>query len=305
MFNETGGSGEDLDALIRSMEDSNQEKLGEQRDLLSQVRESEAIFYEVFPKTPEEEAFEMQEITETNHISSGCSAALRVTLESGAKAILKDRRLEKRYEDKRIEPGSYFIHERAAYLVDRALDLGLVPLTVVREYDEGELASLQKDVPGKDYYYTAKPFDNAGQYDKIQELNNHHREDFIRLWLLDYILWSSDRNHRNVLLEEDNIHAIDNALSFYQGDEPVFFEEYYNEEMPLDIREKIVNLSKDTQKLSVLKDTLEGLLGYEGGLCMSRLDNLANIFTEEDSIPLEKYGTLRSGGDNYETSRNL
>lgn len=107
-------------------------------------------------------------------------------------------------------------YERAAYIVDKMLNLNLVPTTVLRIHN-GNVASAQRFIAGtRPEYSDVKP----------PKLN-----------LFDFIIGNGDRHPGNWIITRDKVWAIDNAYSFDVYEE-------YNEYEKGKLRESVKKLSK-------------------------------------------------------------
>ena len=102
-----------------------------------------------------------------------------------------------------IEDYSFYKREWLAFMVDRALDLGVVPPTVLRDEDEG-LGSVQAFI--KDADTVAK-----------EPLREKNPEDLIKVALLHKLTGQQDGNRGNILVSRGprgETYSIDNGLSF-------------------------------------------------------------------------------------------
>src|SRR3989344_5967351 len=80
-----------------------------------------------------EDEFQVGEITKQPEKLSGHESVFVVGIKNRL-AIYKPRSLEQVIPGwEKIEPGTYYKHERAAYLVSQHLGLDIVPLTVIRD----------------------------------------------------------------------------------------------------------------------------------------------------------------------------
>jgi hypothetical protein len=159
-------------------------------------------------------------------LEGGANTIKLIQLDGDGSAIFKPRDGEARGMRDEIEVGTYYRRERAAYLVDHSLRINLVPPTIIRELD-GEIGSLQDFAENAQLAVISRdPFAT----DRIHDL-----------YLLDLLIWNTDRNGTNFLLEniaeladwenDDDydpqsmkadpksreIYAIDNSLTFARG----------------------------------------------------------------------------------------
>jgi len=99
-----------------------------------------------------------------------------------------------------IERGSYYKREWLTYMVDRALEIGVVPPTALRREDLG-IGSVQAWVEKAGTVLETPGFPNP--------------EDLLKLALLDYLTGNQDRHKGNYLIDQEGgLYAIDNGLSF-------------------------------------------------------------------------------------------
>ena len=104
-----------------------------------------------------------------------------------------------------VTPGTYYQREAAGYEVARAMGLDLVPPTTIREIN-GQVGSVQQVVKGE---HLAIPEDGPPR--------SFPREQAEKLRAFDFIAGNSDRPWSNVLVEGDQLHAIDHGLAFPRG----------------------------------------------------------------------------------------
>ena len=153
-----------------------------------------------------------QPIADLHHIAgaNNVNGAYRVELADGRHGFLKAE-LEEGInivgEDTLradVPKGSQWRREVAAYSLDNAASLGLVPETVIRhepqlDFDNG---SLQAEVP-------------AGP----KRLDQYENADVDRMAALDYVLGNTDRHNENYMTQENGRPAaIDNGLTMPEGD---------------------------------------------------------------------------------------
>lgn len=104
-----------------------------------------------------------------------------------------------------IEAKSCFKREWLAFMVDRALRLGVTPPTVVRRGEQG-IGSFQSWIPDAKTYSEGGPEAGLGE------------EEARKIALFDYLIGSQDRHSGNFMIDKNGkAHAIDNGLSFGKG----------------------------------------------------------------------------------------
>jgi len=152
--------------------------------------------------TPEEDILKSYEKKESRLLRGVLNKVLFVELKDDGAGIFKPKSGEHEGLRKVVQAGTYFRRERAAYLVDRFLGFGLIPPTVIREID-GEIGSMQQFIPDAKTEYQVSKDELAG---------DSSQQQLMKLWILDYIICSSDR--KDNLFKDGKIWAIDNGLSF-------------------------------------------------------------------------------------------
>lgn len=114
-------------------------------------------------------------------------------------------------------------HERAAYLIDEMLGLGIVPPTILYLDNNGELTSAMKWVRGK-HNYTTDTEAKETEYNKMK--------------LFDYLIDNNDRHGGNwIIRPSGKIWAIDNAMTF-----GTWIDKYPKYEVPLSIIKRMRQL---------------------------------------------------------------
>ena len=207
-------------------------------------------------------------------------------LKDDGKALFKP--MEGATDDMRdkIKKETYHKRERAAYLVDRFLGFGLVPPTVIRE--QGSWIGSAHDFIDDHRV--------GFELEKSEKLDL--KDDFIKMWLFDYIIWNSDRNVGNWLVKNKKLYAIDHGLSFAPTDILRFYHNFFDESIPQEIKQKILDFSSWEQGREVLRTMLkEQLTSEEADACLARIDVLANWLKDHDEIPGNIPGLLNFTSD--------
>jgi len=215
-------------------------------------------------------------------LDGGINISVIVKLKDDGQGIFKPKSGEANVRGV-VREGTYFKRERAAYLVDKFLDLGLVPPTVIRKID-GEIGSLQEFIPD------AK---TPGELDHKEwdQFPKRHKEELMKLWLFDMIIWNSDRHGGNLLVKGEKIYAIDNGLAF-GNDWLHAYQDFDDEPIPESIKEKFRKFLSWDNGLEILSDLLKELLPpQEVETCIARIRLLGKVIEEEGKIPAEiKFG---------------
>jgi hypothetical protein len=179
-----------------------EEKVAEELDKLRELKEAKLC-------EPPCEPFETMG---DEHKRTNGSYILRLGEKGEMKGIFKPETGEVSLGEKRdlglrpgIEPKSGFKREWLAFMVDRALDLGVTPPTVLRREKQG-IGSLQVWLP------EAKTYAEGGPEAALNE------EEARKIALFDYLIGSQDRHGGNFMVDRSGkAHAIDNGLSFGRG----------------------------------------------------------------------------------------
>ena len=233
-------------------------------------------------------------------------------------AIYKPRSLEQIIPDwEKIKPGTYYKHERAAYIVSQYLGLDIVPPTVIRDLGSSHgLGSIQLFVPN------AKTLSEWSPYKKPDKNNSKSQsriEMMATLALFDILIHETDRHSSNALFSEElqlkedgqsegreRIYAIDNGLAF--GD--ARFRNFSiltdigkpgwlcGEEIPQKVAEKFNNLFSSEHLIQSLKRVLENedlLTEKENIALFARINYLKTLLYSKNFPPaLEVAQTLAS-----------
>ncbi len=215
-----------------------------------------------------ESVLESREVEAKNDLNGGCNESVILKLKDDGSGVFKPRSGEKPDLRSSIPAGTHFLKESAAYTVDKALGLEMIPPTVIREVD-GEPGSIQKFIPDA----------KTGNELDYQEL--HSKQDELRrLQVLDYILWNSDRHYGNLLVKDDKIYAIDNGLCF-GNDGASGFDLLYTGKIPDDIKEKIEGFANDNEEQRELRDALEILVPMpQVAACIRRIQTIGSLSKE-------------------------
>lgn len=200
-----------------------------------------------------------------------------------------------------IRPGEGYAREWLAFMIDRALALGVVPTTIVRRIGEltvnagdNDLASVQRYIEGDHKFsYEVKEEIAQGTYDDGQA----------RVAALDYLTENTDRHASNELfLKNGRVVAIDHGLTFEHASEAPEGGQYYSKPMehmrgkpiPEYLKENIKKLLRSNPLLDTLKKSFTVALGTaEGGAqwhwegFLRRLNTLAgrDTFFEDYTVP--------------------
>jgi len=248
------------------------EKSGKSEELIKQL--------ELFRRETDKEKELKERKKDYSRDLGGYGGVFFVKLKDDGEGIFKPKNKEREFLGRRVEPGTYYKRERAAYLVDRFLGFNLVPPTVIREID-GEIGSFQEFIP------EAKMWHEIRQKDRDKE---SLKTEMFKLWIFDFIIWNSDRHESNFLLDKNGkkAYAIDNGLSF-TADPLILWKNFDGEPVPIEIQEKIKQFSSPEDKKSILKDLLKELLPEEEvTACFKRIEKIAKLIEKEGLINDDK-----------------
>lgn len=239
---------------------------------------SEEFNKETTPYVPDEteRLLSTREKESTKELNGGVNETIVVKLKNDGQGIFKPQKGE-HPGLRRDMGGDLFKRERAAYLVDRFLDLGLVPSTVIREIDD-EIGSIQEFIPDAKF---------IGEF--TEDEKKQYKTELIKLFLFDAVIWNQDRHGKNFLLKDGKIYAIDNGYAF-DSSGPFFYGDYAGEPIPEEIKEKFRKFLSWTNGLEVFKNLLDELLTPEQAeACIARIKFLGDM--------IEKHGVLPPFGD--------
>ncbi len=169
--------------------------------------------------------------------------------DGGDAGIFKPKAGEKLHLRNYTKSGTYFLRERAVYLVDCALEFDLVPPTIIREID-GKVGSVQLYIPNAQPRFSPTEKNRAGW---------EFQRQIRKLWILDLLVRHSDRRDRNILIAGEKVHAIDNGLSFSR-DALYLNGDYRGRDLPPGIASSISRLLGSRVKREELDRDLRELL---------------------------------------------
>ena len=226
--------------------------------------------------TEEEIELETRKVTSSHYLEGGKTHMNRVEIvafEGGSFGVVKKEKDQKSIRHT-IEQGTGCFRDQFAYELDKEL-FGLVPRTVVGRID-GDLSSIQE------YVYDYRMLWDLNK-EEIQKL----RPELQKLWIFDYLIKNSDRNHGNILEKDGKIIAIDNSTSL-GSEEPLYVAfDYIGEKLSPEIIEKVHALRTNRQMLEILRGRLEKFLPS------TNVDGFFNRLKYVDDL-LQKHGMIPS-----------
>jgi len=189
-----------------------------------------------------------------------------VSLQDDGQCVFKPK------EGELLSDRSGYKRERAAYLVDKFLGIGLVPPTVIREVN-GKVGSAQRFIPDTEVPWMALP---ECPEDKRTEV----KTELFKLFILDYVTLNADRHANNALISKDysRVYAIDNGYCFaFEGMRFTFefLDLIQGQTIPEEIKTMVRQILENEPLKSVLKDLLLELLPEDQAeACMQRIEYL-------------------------------
>ncbi len=230
----------------------------------------------------------------SKELGGGCNKTVFVEFENGEKGVFKPASGEDKSIRPYIEHGTLFKRERAAYLVDRFFDFGIVPPTVIKKIGD-DVGSLQKFIPDTSSYWDI--FSTTVIKEKSVE------DQIKALWIFDLLIHNSDRHMGNLLFSELHTesysdvktHAIDNGCSFsrdsYQNSIGYPFDKEFSEE----IIGKVEGFIKNERTQDILRELLLELLPEEEvDAFFLRVKKIGEIIIKNKKIPIEEEKNVTS-----------
>lgn len=223
-------------------------------------------------KTSVEKLLESREVEIVSEVR-GSNRVEFLKFKDDGNAIFKSKSGEIDCSRAGYELGTLYKRERAAYLIDRFLDFGLVPTTVIREID-GDVGSIQE-------FKDAKTASESSDELKISSA------EYGKLYLFDVIIWNTDRTKENYLIKDKMLWAIDNGLSFsnrpYRG---VITNRLLAGPLSLDTISKLKSfIENDELKIALRGLLTECLTRQEIDACLSRIEKIGEVVIREGRIP--------------------
>ena len=159
------------------------------------------------------------------------------------------------------------------------MGFNLVPATIIRKIQNDE-GSFQQFIP-----------DAKMGWEIPREELGKAKSQLIKMWIFDYIIYNSDRHHSNFLVKDGKVYAIDNGLSF-GNDFLRSDEEFYDQPMPEEVREKINNFLSWKEGAGILRDLLSDLLSTnEVEACFRRLAKVKKLLDDGEGAIKRKDAT--------------
>lgn len=225
-------------------------------------------------KNPDEDILSNYEKGSSKKIGHGVTDSEYVELIDDGKGVFKTENYAK---------------ERAAYLVDRFLNLGLTPPTVIKNIGT-TVGSIQRFVEDTKTFIELQV--------NSDEFYITFKDQLIKLWVFDLILGNTDRHGGNFLIKEGRIYAIDHGdtlggyypyKEFTEVDGTGYYlpyKRFYGESMPQELIDKFKQFNASPELKNILVELLTELLG-EGvaKVCLQRIEFVAKLVEEKGCIP--------------------
>jgi len=217
-----------------------------------------------------ERTLESSEVCSQKNIGDGYNKTCLVELARGETVVFKPKSGEKPAETrKELQAGTYYLRERAAFLVSEALEFNLVPTTVIREVN-GEVGSAQE------FISDAEPALNYKEAPIDATLN----ENLKKLWIFDYIIWNSDRTWNNALVKNNEVFAIDNGSCFGKAG-PKIMRDFFHQKLPQDVVDNMRQFLENSEKIEQLSAELKNLLSTQDiEACIKRIRFLGKLIKD-------------------------
>lgn len=234
-------------------------------------------------RTKKEAQLSQEAVAESGKIEGSENSPEWWRLETGGAAAYKARAREKAGLRDGIEAGTYAAREWLAFQIDQALQLNIVPVTVLRQGQDG-LGSVQEWKND-----TAKTAMALGRTTWIRLAQ---KADLEKIGLLDVLTKNSDRHEGNFLVDATGkVHAIDNGLTFSKlnigGDLIRSRPLDVVSEKPLsaELMDKINSFSQLSEVQDVLHEAFQTALGNEAETAWNRFQRQLNLLQGGGTLP--------------------
>lgn len=226
--------------------------------------------------SPEEAILGSGEKKSSKDLGGGSNDPVFVEIKDDGSGIFKAKTKEFGLRDN-VKAGTYYKRERAAYLVSRFLGFDLVPPTVIRDID-GEIGSMQRFIDNAQTDY---------EINWTDELNKLYKPEIIKLWLFDYLVFSSDRHKGNILFKDGKVFAIDNGLTFGQDYLRMYSGDLNTDGLPIpeSVTESLKKSFAFGQGNSILRELLAELLPEKEVEAFFERLNKVKMIIESGKLP--------------------
>lgn len=189
--------------------------------------------YQDFDSAKREKLLSENEVAEKAYLGGGCNGSYWIRMENGdeIEGVWKPAHEEHSGLRSNVEGGSYYLREAVAWEIDKAMDLGLIPPTVIQQI-EGVWGSVQ-EFAGDAYTTDEKSLEDT---DAIYGAS-----------VFDFLTLNTDRHNNNFMITEDGEPIlIDNGLILPTNEKDLgnpFYSSYFYHSgtIPTAIIEKVRN----------------------------------------------------------------
>ena len=189
--------------------------------------------YQDFDSAKREKLLSENEVAEKAYLGGGCNGSYWIRMEDGneIEGVWKPAHEEHNGLRSNVEGGSYYLREAVAWEIDKAMDLGLIPPTVIQQI-EGVWGSVQ-EFAGDAYTTSEKSLEDT---DAIYGAS-----------VFDFLVLNTDRHNNNFMITEDGEPIlIDNGLILPTNEKDLgnpFYSSYFYHSgtIPTAIIEKVRN----------------------------------------------------------------
>ncbi len=219
-----------------------------------------------------EAILETAEPAETSRLK-GSNEVVYVKFKDGGAGVFKPEEGEDPHLRAFVEPAEFYKRERAGFLVDKFLGIGLIPTTILHTV-EGRVGSMQEFIPNA-----------KSGLEMSDEDRNGFATEFYKLGVLDFIIWNADRARYNYLAT-DKVHAIDNGLSFKKNIMTIPESGFLmNHKAPSDLVEHINAFFEWSEGRETLRAQLAEIISEEEvSACMHRIEFIGKLLIQHGEI---------------------
>lgn len=228
--------------------------------------------------SPTEHSLTSGEIKSVENLGGGVNTTQLTS--NGVKGVFKPKNGEAKNMRDSIETGTFYKREVASYKIDQALNVDLVPPTVVRKIG-GKIGSHQEFKEGYEAWGNA-----LSSWKNAVKTSDKNKMSFF-----DYLLANEDRHHFNFMVNKTGkMSAIDNGLTLGSGNVS-YYKNYWDRELNY-----MFSKSSDLSKIDGIKDILLKVTPDKIDLFKKEL--LDGKLLDEDAFK-SFIGRIKFSADNY------
>ena len=129
--------------------------------------------------------------------------------------------------------------------------------------------------------------------DEEDDFNEKHREEFMKMWVLDLIIGNFDRHTHNFLFSGDTLYTIDHSHSLSINFDEfikkvnvyVGYYRFFDKELPTVLAQSINKFLENFEYQQILEDLLEEILGKDFAVaCLKRIRLIGKMIVETGKI---------------------